>query len=257
MLAHTNVKLFFRLITKFLQTFFFRCEDRQLFLITQRSRLSHRRVNMFKWNAMHQDIQRPPSSGDVKTMHSCQQVEVHGMATSWKSQLCVKKIVELTIVSQTTEYRVVIVEISIWKLNSHRWSPFHAQDWAKHFSTIWILNVTSKLIRHQVKLTFENFKWTNILTISNYFFAAIIWVKDEIILSNNQHYSISHFATADEFTDSTLRVITIEKRQYGDYKCKAVNKLGQDEAKINLFETVIPVCPPVSHDRWENKVLDF
>lgn len=73
---------------------------------------------------------------------------------------------------------------------------------------------------------------------------AIIWVKDEQILSNNQHYSISHFATADEFTDSTLRVITIEKRQYGDYKCKAVNKLGQDEAKIHLFETVIPVCPP-------------
>lgn len=73
---------------------------------------------------------------------------------------------------------------------------------------------------------------------------AIIWVKDEIILSNNQHYSISHFATADEFTDSTLRVITIEKRQYGDYRCRAINKLGSDEAKANLFETVIPVCPP-------------
>lgn len=73
---------------------------------------------------------------------------------------------------------------------------------------------------------------------------AIIWIKDDIILSNNQHYSISHFATADEFTDSTLRVITIEKRQYGDYKCKAVNKLGGDEAKAHLFETVIPVCPP-------------
>jgi neuronal growth regulator 1 len=73
---------------------------------------------------------------------------------------------------------------------------------------------------------------------------SIIWIKDDIILSNNQHYSISHFATADEFTDSTLRVITIEKRQYGDYKCKALNKLGSDEAKAHLFETVIPVCPP-------------
>uniref|UniRef100_U5EKE0 Putative amalgam n=1 Tax=Corethrella appendiculata TaxID=1370023 RepID=U5EKE0_9DIPT len=73
---------------------------------------------------------------------------------------------------------------------------------------------------------------------------AIVWVKDEIQLSNNQHYSISHFATADEFTDSTLRVITIEKRQYGDYQCRAVNKLGQAEAKVELFETVIPVCPP-------------
>lgn len=73
---------------------------------------------------------------------------------------------------------------------------------------------------------------------------AIVWVKDEVQLSNNQHYSISHFATADEFTDSTIRVITIEKRQYGDYVCKAVNKLGQAEAKVHLFETVIPVCPP-------------
>lgn len=73
---------------------------------------------------------------------------------------------------------------------------------------------------------------------------AIVWVKDDVQLSNNQHFSISHFATADEFTDSTIRVITIEKRQYGDYICKAVNKLGQAEAKVHLFETVIPVCPP-------------
>lgn len=73
---------------------------------------------------------------------------------------------------------------------------------------------------------------------------AIVWIKDDVALSNNQHYSISHFATADEFTDSTIRVITIEKRQYGDYICKAVNKLGNAEAKAYLFETVIPVCPP-------------
>ena len=73
---------------------------------------------------------------------------------------------------------------------------------------------------------------------------AIVWVKDEVQLSNNQHYSISHFATADEFTDSTIRVITIEKRQYGDYICKAANKLGNAEAKVHLFETIIPTCPP-------------
>lgn len=64
---------------------------------------------------------------------------------------------------------------------------------------------------------------------------AIIWTKDDIQLSNNQHYSVSHFATADEYTDSTLRVITIEKRQYGIYICHASNKLGSAEAKIELF----------------------
>ncbi|XP_049838500.1 lachesin [Schistocerca gregaria] len=73
---------------------------------------------------------------------------------------------------------------------------------------------------------------------------AITWLKDETVLSNNQHYSISHFATADEFTDTTLRVITIEKRQYGKYQCKAANKLGEAREEVELFETIIPVCPP-------------
>ncbi|CAH1958152.1 unnamed protein product [Acanthoscelides obtectus] len=73
---------------------------------------------------------------------------------------------------------------------------------------------------------------------------AITWEKEGIQLSNNQHYKISHFAVADEFTDTTLRVITIEKRQYGQYACKAANKLGTADGRVELFETVIPVCPP-------------
>ncbi|KAK6634028.1 hypothetical protein RUM44_004635 [Polyplax serrata] len=73
---------------------------------------------------------------------------------------------------------------------------------------------------------------------------AIVWLKDGVQLSNNQHYSISHFATADQYTDTTIRVITIEKRQYGRYTCKAANKLGTAEAQVELFETIIPICPP-------------
>ncbi|GLG92915.1 Lachesin [Gryllus bimaculatus] len=73
---------------------------------------------------------------------------------------------------------------------------------------------------------------------------AIVWRKDGVQLSNNQHYSISHFATADEFTDTTIRVITIEKRQYGRYVCSAANKLGTAVAEVELFESIIPVCPP-------------
>lgn len=46
---------------------------------------------------------------------------------------------------------------------------------------------------------------------------------------------ISHFATADEFTDTTIRIITIEKRQYGDYICKASNVLGTAEVTVNLY----------------------
>lgn len=73
---------------------------------------------------------------------------------------------------------------------------------------------------------------------------AITWVKNGVVLSNNQHYYISHFATADEFTDSTIRVVTIEKRQYGEYVCKASNKLGSEEGRVELFESIIPICPP-------------
>ncbi|XP_072757797.1 lachesin isoform X2 [Anoplolepis gracilipes] len=69
---------------------------------------------------------------------------------------------------------------------------------------------------------------------------AITWVKDDVQLSNNQHYSISHFATADEYTDTTIRVITIEKRQYGEYICRAANKLGSAETKVELFEISMP-----------------
>lgn len=64
---------------------------------------------------------------------------------------------------------------------------------------------------------------------------AITWEKDDRELRDNQHYKISHFAVADEFTDSTIRIITIEKRQYGLYKCKASNKLGTAEGHVELF----------------------
>jgi neuronal growth regulator 1 len=73
---------------------------------------------------------------------------------------------------------------------------------------------------------------------------SIYWIKDSAQISNNQHYLISNFATADEYTDSTLRIITVEKRQYGKYICQARNKFGSHEASAELYETVVPVCPP-------------
>ncbi|XP_022235164.1 lachesin-like, partial [Limulus polyphemus] len=74
--------------------------------------------------------------------------------------------------------------------------------------------------------------------------SSVIWLKDGVEINNNQHYHISMFSTADEFTDSTLRVISIEKKQYGNYSCKAMNKLGSDERDIELIETVNVICPP-------------
>merc|ERR1712177_21656 len=56
---------------------------------------------------------------------------------------------------------------------------------------------------------------------------AIKWYRDTLPITNNQHYSISHFAFDDEYTNTILRVITIEKKQYANYSCKAINILGE------------------------------
>ena len=63
-------------------------------------------------------------------------------------------------------------------------------------------------------------------------------------LTTNQHYRISHFAHDDQYVDTILRVVTIEKKQYGKYLCKATNRLGSANRSVELFETVIPICPP-------------
>lgn len=73
---------------------------------------------------------------------------------------------------------------------------------------------------------------------------AIKWYRDNILLNNNQHYMISHFAFDDEYVNTILRVITIEKKQYANYSCKAINILGEAEGNVVLFETVVPICPP-------------
>ena len=44
---------------------------------------------------------------------------------------------------------------------------------------------------------------------------AITWYRNKIQLKNNQHYSLSHFPFDDEYTNTILRVITIEKKQVG------------------------------------------
>merc|ERR1719507_3006744 len=73
---------------------------------------------------------------------------------------------------------------------------------------------------------------------------AITWYRDKIQLKNNQHYSLSHFPFDDEYTNTILRVITFEKKQYANYTCRAVNIMGEAEGHVQLFETVIPICPP-------------
>lgn len=73
---------------------------------------------------------------------------------------------------------------------------------------------------------------------------SITWIKDGVELSNNQHYSLDIFDSSNEFSQTTLRVKKIEKRQYGTYLCRAANKFGYSEAEVRLDETPNVVCPP-------------
>jgi hypothetical protein len=73
---------------------------------------------------------------------------------------------------------------------------------------------------------------------------SIVWLKDGYQLNDNQNYRISEFLTAHEFTESVLRVKRIERRQYGKFICKAINKLGSHQMETELTETTNPICPP-------------
>lgn len=73
---------------------------------------------------------------------------------------------------------------------------------------------------------------------------SVEWYKDGQLISNNKNYRISQFATSDEFVETSLTVQKIEKKHYGNYLCKAANKLGPGQQEIELFETVNVICPP-------------
>jgi len=88
---------------------------------------------------------------------------------------------------------------------------------------------------------------------------AIRWFKNgnPEPITNNQHFQISHFAFDDKYVDTILRVITIEKKQYGLYTCEAQNRLGSSSGKVELFETVIPICPPACDSYNYSSLGDF
>ncbi|XP_050063471.1 lachesin-like isoform X1 [Aphis gossypii] len=76
---------------------------------------------------------------------------------------------------------------------------------------------------------------------------SITWIFKGLELSNNQHYWISSFATADDKMDSTL-LIKIKNYLYGDYICKASNILGAAEITITVYKTLYPQCHPHCED---------
>uniref|UniRef100_A0AAG5CW48 Ig-like domain-containing protein n=1 Tax=Anopheles atroparvus TaxID=41427 RepID=A0AAG5CW48_ANOAO len=70
---------------------------------------------------------------------------------------------------------------------------------------------------------------------------AISWFRDGKQIHNGGAYSISQTGSPDDVTTSVVKVHSIASEHFGDYVCKASNKVGQAEARLNLFESVIPV----------------
>lgn len=73
----------------------------------------------------------------------------------------------------------------------------------------------------------------------------ISWLKDGYqINSDNNMYQISSTSNSHGFTQTTLRIKRVELRDFGSYRCRAINKLGDRQNSIHLERVYSPVCPP-------------
>ncbi|XP_004524347.1 protein amalgam [Ceratitis capitata] len=70
---------------------------------------------------------------------------------------------------------------------------------------------------------------------------AVFWHRNGAKLHSNSRYEISNTASSHETTTSILRIASVTESDFGDYYCNATNKLGHADARLNLFQPVIPV----------------
>lgn len=73
----------------------------------------------------------------------------------------------------------------------------------------------------------------------------ISWLKDGYqINSDNNFYQISSSSNSHDFIQSTLRIKRVDSRDYGSYRCRAINKLGDKMNTMYLERVYEPQCPP-------------
>lgn len=70
---------------------------------------------------------------------------------------------------------------------------------------------------------------------------SVTWHKEGVQLQSSGKYEISNTANSHETTNSILTISSISGGDFGDYFCNATNKLGQVDARLNLFEPVVPI----------------
>lgn len=70
---------------------------------------------------------------------------------------------------------------------------------------------------------------------------AVIWHRNGVKLESSPRYEVSNTASSHETTTSVLRIACVAEHDFGDYYCLATNKLGRADARLHLFQPVIPV----------------
>jgi len=71
--------------------------------------------------------------------------------------------------------------------------------------------------------------------------------NDTAIVNDGNHF-ISHYAESDELVISTLKIYSVYKEDFGQYTCEAGNKYGKVAQHLDLYESSIPICPPLCGD---------
>lgn len=70
---------------------------------------------------------------------------------------------------------------------------------------------------------------------------TVVWLRKGVQLQSGSQYEIANTASSSETTTSVLRIDSVSEEDFGDYYCNATNKLGHADARLHLFQPVIPV----------------
>ncbi|KAH8243381.1 hypothetical protein KR032_007099, partial [Drosophila birchii] len=80
-----------------------------------------------------------------------------------------------------------------------------------------------------------------VCSVQGYPAPSVVWHRNGIQLQSSRQHEVSTTASSSEITTSVLRIDSVSVEDFGDYYCNATNKLGHADARLHLFQTVIPV----------------
>ncbi|XP_016971969.1 protein amalgam [Drosophila rhopaloa] len=70
---------------------------------------------------------------------------------------------------------------------------------------------------------------------------TVVWHRNGVQLQSGGEHEVANTASSSETTTSVLRIESVSEEDFGDYYCNATNKLGHADARVHLFQTLIPV----------------